>query len=181
MGIIDLINENLNLNNNLTAEVKNDLFELTLIFNKAFPNIDLSNLNNRLKTLKIESKSKFVEKNEISSYSPVTNTLSLNIDRLKEDNDVKHIMMFELLKMITAKDNDYGFDKDKKLVALNAGYTEILANMLVGNESDNMYHEDEVIATNLIARMIGDEIFLRSYFTNDYNLMDKNLRNAGLH
>lgn len=181
MGIIDLINENLKHNNNLTAEVKNDLFELTLIFNKSFPNIDLSNLNNRLKTLKIEPKSKFVEKHEISSYSPVTNTLSLNIDRLKEDNDAKHIMMYELLKMITAKDNDYGFDKDKKLVALNAGYTEILANMLVGNESDNMYHEDEVIATNLIARMIGDEIFMRSYFTNDYNLMDKNLRNAGLY
>ncbi len=181
MGIIDLINENLELNKNLTNEVKNDLFELTLIFNKSFPNIDLNNLNNRLKTLKIEPKSKFVSKNEISNYNPMTNTLAINIEKLNEDNDIKHIMMYELLKIITAKDNDYGFDKDKKLVALNAGYTEILANMLVGNESNNMYHEDEVIATNLIARMIGDDVFMRSYFTNDYNLMDKYLRNAGLY
>lgn len=180
MGIIELINENLNSNNNITAEVKNDLFDLILIFNKTFPNIDLSNLNNRIKTLKIEPKSKYVSKNEVSSYNPVENTLTINIEKLKEDHDTKHIMMYELLKIITAKDKDYGFDKDKKLVALNAGYTEILTNMLVGNESDIMYHENEVIATNLIARMIGDEVFMRSYFTNDYNLIDKYLRNAGL-
>lgn len=180
MNIIDVVIENLDKNDNITEDVKKNLLELSIVFNKNFPSIDLSNLCNRLKTLKIEPSSKYLNRKNVSNYNPVDNTLSINLELLQKEHDIKHVMMYELLKIITAKDNNYGFDNDKKLVALNAGYTEILTNYLVGNESDNMYHEDEVIATNLIARMIGDEVLMRSYFTNDFNLINNALRNAGL-
>ena len=55
-----------------------------------------------------------------------------------------------------------------------------MTNNLVGNESDNEYHIDEVIATNLIANMIGNDIMLKAYFTNDFNLINNTLENAGL-
>lgn len=179
MNIVDQIRETLNKNNNISDEVKNNLFDLVIIFNKTFPNVDLENLNNRLSNLTIASGSKYVYQ-EVSNYNPTTNVLSLNLEELKKNHDMKHVLMFELLHIITAKDNNVGFDRDHKLIALNTGYTEILTNNLVGNESDIDYHIDEVIATNVIANMIGNDIMFKAYFTNDFDLINNVLENAGL-
>lgn len=179
MNIIDQIKENIDNNSNISNEVKNNIMELVIIFNNKFPNIDLNNLANRLKTLKIELGSKYVYR-EVSQYNPTENVLVLNMSELSKDHDMKHVLMYELLHIITAKDNFVGFDKDNKLIALNTGYTEILTNNLVGNESDIDYHIDEVIATNVIANMIGNDVMYKAYFENDYNLMNTVLENAGL-
>lgn len=179
MDVMSQISETLNKNDNLSSAIKENLLELTTIFNKNFPNIDLTNLNKRLENLKIESGSKYVYK-EVSNYNPTSNTLYLNLEELNKDHDMKHVMMYELLHIITAKDNYFGFNKDNNLIALNSGYTEILTNNLVGNESDIEYHIDEVVATNLIANMIGNDVLFKSYFTNDFNLINNVLENAGL-
>ena len=42
--------------------------------------------------------------------------------------------MREILNIITAKDNYTGFNQDNIFEALNVGYTEMLANFLVGND-----------------------------------------------
>ena len=154
MDIMNQVKESLDRNSNINDSVKENLIELIDIFHKSFPNISLENLKNRLETL--------------------------NMEELNKDNDIKHILMYELLHIITAKDNYVGFDYEHKLIALNTGYTEILTNNLVGNESDSDYHIDEVIATNLIANMIGNDIMLKAYFTNDFNLINNILENAGL-
>lgn len=179
MDIMNQIRETLNKNNNISAPVKANLLDLINIFHQTFPNVELENLNKRLESLVIESGSKYVYK-EVSDYNPTSNTLTLNMSELEKDHDIKHVLMYQLLNIITAKDNYFGFSKDNKLIALNIGYTEILTNNLVGNDSEIEYHSDEVIATNLIANMIGNDVLFKSYFTNDFNLIDNVLGNAGL-
>lgn len=179
MDIMNQIEETLDKNTNISEAVKENIFELVSIFHHKFPNIDLKNLNERLSSLVIDSGSKYVYK-EVSNYNPASNTLTLNMSELAKDHDIKHILMYELLHIITAKDNNFGFDKDNALIALNAGYTEILTNNLVGNDSNIEYHIDEVVATNLIANMIGNDIMFKAYFTNDFNLINNVLENAGL-
>lgn len=173
------IGESLDKNNNITKEVKQDILTLINIFHQKFPNVDLQNLTDRLSNLVIQSGSKYVYK-EVSDYNPTSNTLTLNMDELNKDHDIKHVVMSNLLHIITSKEDMVGFDKDKKFVALNTGYTEILTNNLVGNDSDMEYYNDEVISTNLIANMIGNDIMFKAYFTNDIKLISDTLENAGL-
>ena len=150
-----------------------------MLFHEKFPEIALDNLDNRVKTLKIENLSKYVS-GEVSKYDPVTNILSLNEERLGKDVDAKHILMYEILSMITAKDNYTGFNFNHQFEALNIGYTEILTNYLVGNETEEFVHSDEIIATNLISISIGNEILLKAFFNNDYMILTKSLIDAGI-
>lgn len=179
MDIMNQIKEALDNNNNISNSVKDNLLTLINIFHQTFPNVELENLRNRLQSLVIESGSKYVYK-EVSDYNPTSNKLTLNMSELEKNHDIKHVLMYQLLNIITAKDNYFGFSKDHKLIALNIGYTEILTNNLVGNDSEIEYHSDEVIATNLIANMIGNDILFKSYFTNDFNLINNTLENARL-
>ncbi|MCI9434204.1 MAG: hypothetical protein HFI86_02850 [Bacilli bacterium] len=179
MDIMNQIREALDNNNNISNSVKDNLLTLINIFHQTFPNVELENLKNRLQSLVIESGSKYVYK-EVSDYNPTSNKLTLNMSELEKNHDIKHVLMYQLLNIITAKDNYFGFSKDHKLIALNIGYTEILTNNLVGNDSEIEYHSDEVIATNLIANMIGNDVLFKSYFTNDFNLINNTLENARL-
>ncbi len=161
------IKNSLNSNSNLT-DIQDCLMELIYLFNSKFPTINLSNLNERLKTLKIIKGSKYLVKNS-SHYNPITNELLINLSKIN-DNDCKHILMRELLNVITAKDNFTGFNKDNAYEALNIGYTERLTNFLVGNETESEY-EDEIVASNLLEKIIGEDKMFNAYFTNDASLI----------
>lgn len=161
------IKNSLNSNPNLT-DIQDCLMELIYLFNSKFPNINLNNLNERLKTLKVVKGSKYLVKNS-SHYNPTSNELLINLSKVN-DNDCKHILMRELLNIITAKDNFTGFNKDNAYEALNIGYTERLANFLVGNETDSEY-EDEIVASNLLEKIIGEDKIFNAYFTNDASLI----------
>ena len=89
-------------------------------------------------------------------------------------------MMFELLNIITATQNQTGFNTDNRLVALNVGFTEILANYLVGNEGEKILYPDETIMTNLITSVIGFENMLYAYFNNDSKYLLNKLMEAGV-
>ena len=162
------IKNSLNSNPNLTEDIKECLMELIYLFNSKFPNVKLENLNERLKTLSIIRGSKFLIKKS-SCYNPVANELLVNMVKI-EGNDCKHVLMRELLNIITAKDNFTGFNKDNAYEALNIGYTEILANYLVGNETESEY-EDEIVATNMIAGIVGNDTLFNAYFNNDATLI----------
>lgn len=159
------IKESLNSNLYLTDDIKENLYELTEIFNSQFPEVDLTNLEEKLKTLQIEKGSKFIVRG-LSQYNPIENKILITLSQLDNDTDCKHILMRELLNVITSKDNFTGFNNDNKYNALNIGYTEILANLLVGNESVNEY-ENEVIAADLMLTLIGEEYVYKAYFNND--------------
>ena len=164
------IKNSLNSNPNLT-DIRDCLMELIYLFNSKFPTINLSNLNERLKTLKIIKGSKYLVKNS-SHYNPLNNELLINLSKIN-DNDCKHILMRELLNIITAKDNFSGFNVDNDYEALNIGYTERLTNFLVGNESKSEY-EDEIVASNLLERIIGEDKMFNAYFNNDASLIFEN-------
>lgn len=167
--MISEIKESLNSNLYLTDDIKENILELVTIFNNQFPNVDLTNLTGKLKTLQIEKGSKFLFRG-LSKYNPIENKILITLSQLDDDTDCKHILMRELLNVITSKDNFTGFNNDNKYEALNIGYTEILANLLVGNESVNEY-EDEVIAANLMLSLIGSDNVFNAYFNNDINLI----------
>lgn len=162
------IKNTLDTNPSLT-EMKENMMELITIFHTSFPQVDLANLNERLKTLTFLRGSKFLIHTS-SFYDPIANEILLNKSKLTDDVDGKHILMRELLNIITAKDNYTGFNKDHAYEALNIGYTEILTNFLVGNEYESEF-EDEIIATNMIAGVVGNDTLFQAYFNNDVNLL----------
>ena len=169
MKMLSRIKESLNSNLYLTDDIKENIYELVEVFNNQFNDVDLTNLEEKLKTLQIEKGSKFLVRG-LSKYNPIENKIYITLSQLDNDTDCKHILMRELLNVITSKDNFTGFNNDNKYEALNIGYTEMLANLLVGNESVNEY-EDEVIAANLMISLIGDESVFNAYFKNDINLI----------
>lgn len=153
----------------LTLDIKENFMELLSIFKDSFKDVDLNNANERLKTVKVIKGSKFLVK-RTSMYNPVDNEILISISNITDDLDCKHILMRELLNLITAKDNFTGFNKDNAYEALNIGYTEILTNFLVGNESDSEY-EDEIIEANLIAKLIGSDAMQEAYFKNNVDII----------
>lgn len=163
--MIETIKETLNSNENITNEVKENFLELITVFNNQFKDIDLSTLNERLKTLIVKRESMFLVKLPCK-YNPFTNELLINLG-LFEECEAKHWLMHCLLGMITAKENYYGFaGEENTLVALNEGYTEILTNNLVGDVENNFFTE-EIIMTNLIGKAIGEDTLYNAYFNND--------------
>lgn len=179
MDIMDTIRETLEKNKYISKEVGEGIFELVVIFHNNFPNINLENLNNRLKTLKIEKTSKF-EKSHISNYSFKKNILYFNSDEINKEYDAKHVMMFELLNIITSTDKETGFNTDNRFVALNAGLTEIIANYLVGNNGEKLLYPDEATMTNLITTIVGFENMLYAYFNNDSKFLLNKLMETGV-
>lgn len=163
------IQASLNSNPSLADDTKQNILELVTIFHNTYPNVNLSNLKERLKTLDIKRGSRFVIK-AASTYDPIENVILLDANKLSNQMDGKHILMRELLHVITAKDNYTGFNQGNAYEALNLGYTEILANFLVGNEAECEY-EDEIIATNMLAGVIGDDTLFNAYFNNDASLL----------
>jgi hypothetical protein len=166
-------------NSNIDSNVKEDIKELITIFNKTFPNIDLSAFAKRVMDLKIEKSNKFINK-RVVKYNHATNVLEFNVDEINKGYDMKHILMHGLLNIISSNDVQSGFNYNDKFKALNAGYTEILTNNLVGNDGELSYLDDEVISTNLIASMIGNDVLFDSYFSNDTNKLVQALVNEGV-
>ena len=174
-NVYNAIDSNSNIDNN----VKEDIKELITIFNKTFPNIDLSAFAKRVANLKIEKSNKFINK-RVVKYNHNTNILEFNVDEINKGYDMKHILMHGLLNIISSNDTQSGFNYNDKFKALNAGYTEILTNNLVGNDGELSYLDDEVISTNLIASMIGNDVLFDSYFNNDTNKLVQALINEGV-
>ena len=174
--MVETIKNALNENQNITPEVKENLLELVEIFNKNFGDIDLSNLAERLKTLVIKRESMFLVKLPCR-YNAHTNEILVNLGKF-EEADARHWLMHCLLGMITAKENYYGFDNaDNTLIALNEGYTEMITNYLVGDVENNFF-TDELIITNLISKVIGEDLLFEAYFSNESEKVLEAMRKA---
>lgn len=165
--MLETLKVTLDANTNLTPEVKENLMELITVFasNEAFKGVDLSNLNERLKDLRIKRESKFLVRMPCR-YNAFTNEILINEEMFKA-SDARHWLMHALLCVITGNENRFGFTTtENKMIALCEGYTEILTNYLVG-DVDNNYFTDEIIMTNLISKVIGEDTLFEAYFNND--------------
>lgn len=179
MTDLDTIKNTLDTNTYLSQEMKDNIFELVVIFNKNFNQIALNNLNERLKTLKIEKISSFLSK-RVSRYDIHKNTIYFNDKELKKDYDVRHILMLELINIISSNNEFSGFNYEDKFEALNIGYTEMLANYLVGNDGEEMIYPHEAVMANLLSIVIGEDVLEKAYFQNDYKLLLDNVKKVGI-
>ena len=151
-------------NSNLTDDVKNKILELTIKKTKKIPNIDLSKLNDKLKTVKIGKIGRF-ERKGTYYYDVFKNEILLSKE-LEGNYDINHIFTKAILEMCTSTGTFTGFNSDDRLRAINLAYTEILANYLVGNEGDSDL-EEEMLVTNLLSHIVGKDTMFNSYFTNN--------------
>lgn len=179
MANLDSIKVILDNNGNINREVKDNLFELIVIFNNKFPEVSLDNLEKHLKTLKIKKTNKFLNQ-DISMYDYKNNILYFNKDRMNEEYDYKHVLMFELINIISSNSYQTGFNTDGKFEALNTGYTEILANYLVGNDGEKLIYPNEAIYANMIGIIAGEDKLFESYFNNDAKILLNALVEAGV-
>ncbi len=179
MTDLDTIKNTLDTNTYLSQEMKDNIFELVVLFNKNFNQIALDNLNERLKTLKIEKISSFLSK-RVSKYDIHKNTIYFNDKELKKDYDVRHILMLELINIISSNNEFSGFNYEDKFEALNIGYTEMLANYLVGNDGEEMIYPHEAVMANLLSIVIGEDVLEKAYFQNDYKLLLDNVKKVGI-
>lgn len=126
---IEKVQKSLERNEVLTDEVKTNLFELILIFNKHYKDISLDLLAERLEDVNFEVVSKYISKEPIV-YNSHTNVIQINEEELEKTNNTKHILMVALLHMISVTNR-----KDRGPIdAFRDGYANIIANNLVGSE-----------------------------------------------
>ena len=179
MITLEDIKGSLDSNESLTDEVRDNIYGLVNLFHEKYPNISLENLNEHLKTLKINKSNKFVNK-RVSKYNPVTNVLEFNESEINKGYDMCHVMMYSLLEIIANKDGQVGFNKNNKFDALHAGYTEIITNYLVGNEAETDYLQNEVISANMVSLLVGNDVLFNAYFNNDTESLIKGLMDEGV-
>lgn len=165
MESLDIIKSSLDSNPNLDDEIKNKLFELSIILNKKIPSVNLNKLSEKLKTVKLGRISRF-EKKGVYFYDVFSNEIQFSSDKLKKDYDLTNIFMQAILSMATSADGYTGFNSDERLKTLNMAYTQILADYLVGNEESSEL-EEEMLVTNLLSHIIGKDTLFNAYFTND--------------
>ena len=179
MTDLDTIKNSIDINSYLSDDVKANLFELIVLFNKNFKEVALDNLNKRIKDLKIERISSFLSK-RVSKYDIKKNIIYLNEKELNKDYDARHILMLELLNIISCNDEFSGFNYEDKFAALNLGYTEVLANFLVGNDGEEMIYPHEAVMANLLSIVIGNEALQNAYFKNDYKMLLDTVKKVGI-
>lgn len=167
---ISLIN-----NVNLNDDMRNKLFNLIFIFHKKLPDINLTKLNEKLKTLQFGKIGKF-ERKGTYYYDIFKNQILFSKD-LEGNYDIDNLLMKGILQMATCTDSFTGFNSDERLRALNLAYTEILANYLVGNEGDSDL-EEEMLVTNLLSHIVGKDTMFNSYFSNNGDPIIKAMQDA---
>lgn len=175
MSFLEEIRVSLKSNPNLTDEIRNKLFELVIVFNKKMPDINLSRLNEKLKTVKLGKLSKF-ERKGTYYYDVFKNEILFSKD-LESNYDIDHLLTKAILQMSTSTETFTGFNSDDRLRALNLAYTEILANYIVGNEGDSDL-EEEMLVTNLLSHIVGKDTMFNSYFTNNGEPIIKAMQDA---
>ena len=175
MSFLEEIRISLKSNPNLTDEIRNKLFELVIVFNKKMPDINLSRLNEKLKTVKLGKLSKF-ERKGTYYYDVFKNEILFSKD-LESNYDIDHLLTKAILQMSTSTETFTGFNSDDRLRALNLAYTEILANYIVGNEGDSDL-EEEMLVTNLLSHIVGKDTMFNSYFTNNGEPIIKAMQDA---
>lgn len=163
--MLDAIRVSIDSNSNLDKMIKDKLFELILIFNKKIPEMSLERFNRLAKTVKLGRIGKY-ENRGTSIYDVKNNEILFSPDKLQLDYDLDNLFMRSVLGMITSTGSYSGFASSPDLNALNSAYEEILANYLVGN-GEISDQEEEMIITNIIGNIIGNDTLYKAYFTNN--------------
>ncbi len=167
---LETIKSSLISNPNLNDDIRKKFFELVQIFNEKLPQINLTNLNNKLKNVKITRISKF-EKRGVYYYDPFRNVIAFS-DEIEGNYDIDNLFMKSIIEM-----SRNGLLTGERFKALDVSLTEMLANSLVGNDGESDL-EEEIVIANLLSHIVGKDILFDSYFLNNGELVVKSLQEA---
>lgn len=126
MTQVDEIVKNLNENEYLTDDIKQNFLELIIIFNRQFQNVDMTLLTERIKSLKLRPISEYLCSNTFR-YDVKENVLFFNEEKLKNEENGKGTMMEALLQVISNRLDE----KNDILAAFNQGMDKMIAKNLV--------------------------------------------------
>ena len=133
MGNLDVTYSCIDGNNKLSEPLKGNIKELMTLFNRYFPEIDLSTFNERVQGLEVKKANKYVVEEPVK-YMALDNVICINEKKLMQDEvSGMHSMMYALVNMASAKDYYYGFDNTGDLRSLNVGTTLLIVNALIGS------------------------------------------------
>ena len=164
MDILDIIKQSLTSNPNLNKDTQDKFYNLISVLRKKLPDVDLTRLNEKLKTVSIGKLGKY-ERKGTYFYDVFKNEILFSRE-LEDDYDIDNLFMKAILEMSTSTDSFTGFNSDERLRALNLAYTEILATFIIGNEG-NSDLEEEMLVANLLSHIVGKETLYNSYFSNN--------------
>jgi len=163
--------KNIQISDNVKLNIEN----LMDIFNDKFPSVPLDNFCQRLETLEFVKVGKFEFPMDVMHYDILKNRVLINSDLLgRKDIDARFHMMKALLSVITTKENYYGFGGNRLLEPLNVGFSEIIANNLVGNSGTSYYYDEQIIVNNM-HNFIGFDKFYEAFFTNNPQIIMQQL------
>lgn len=126
MNQVDEIVKNLNSNEYLTDDIKQNFLELIIIFNRQFQNVDMTLLTERIKSLKLRPISEYLCSNTFR-YDVKENVLFFNEEKLKNEENGKGTMMEALLQVISNRLDE----KNNILAAFNQGMDKMIVKNLV--------------------------------------------------
>ena len=164
MNIEDVLS-NLYKNENLSNEVKQDLDSLITLFYDSFSNVSLENITKRMKTLSFESVNDYLSKKTMN-YNEGTNVVQINIEKLKDSENIQYHYMKTLLDMIVLNEHD----QNHLLDAYNDGMKTVIASFLTGrDEQEKVVPEESLV--QIITSTIGMNDAFNIYFRNDPSLL----------
>lgn len=163
--------ESLNNNSNITLEGKEAIETLLLKITNAYPDIDLNNLNSKISTLEfVEEKGKY-SFNGVINYNSNTNKISFSEKKL-EQYDQKNLLTNVLIKLCFSNQKNFK-ENEENYEALYEGTIAQMANMLVGNDKEKVFNQEELYEANLISAIVGFDAVEHAFKTKDYSELSK--------
>ncbi len=163
--------ESLNNNSNITLEGKEAIETLLLKIINAYPDIDLNNLNPKISTLEfVEEGGKYLF-NGVINYNPNANKISFSEKNI-EQYDQKNLLTNVLIKLCFSNQKNFK-ENEENYEALYEGTIAQMANMLVGNDKEKVFNQEELYEANLISAIVGFDAVEKAFKTKDYSELSK--------
>lgn len=163
--------ESLNNNSNITLEGKEAIETLLLKIINAYPDIDLNNLNSKISTLEFVEEGGKYSFNGVINYNSNANKISFSEKKI-EQYDQKNLLTNVLIKLCFSNQKNFK-ENEENYEALYEGTIAQMANMLVGNDKEKVFNQEELYESNLISAIVGFDAVEHAFKTKDYSELSK--------
>lgn len=163
--------ESLNNNSNITLEGKEAIETLLLKIINAYPDIDLNNLNSKISTLEFVEEGGKYSFNGVINYNSNANKISFS-EKKVEQYDQKNLLTNVLIKLCFSNQKNFK-ENEENYEALYEGTIAQMANMLVGNDKEKVFNQEELYEANLISAIVGFDAVEHAFKTKDYSELSK--------
>lgn len=161
MTLIDVFNS-LQSNPNITLGSKKEVKSILELVVNQYPQIDLDYLNEKVSTLKFNIEGKYTF-DEVIGYNISNNSIIFNEEKIGY-YDQKNLLANALIKLSFS---NKGVPQDRYR-ALYEGTVCQMANMLVGNEEDKVFNQEELCFSNLVSSIANIDLE-QTIINNDYS------------